>query len=71
MTTINLNEYLANLTDARLNQIWEDLVDADIKDIKLNPKKEIGYISKDFVYNEMEKRGLIQYDEEGLPLLDY
>ncbi len=62
--TINLNDYLANLSDNKLSKIYEDLVEADMQDIKLDCKNEIGYFSKDFVFNEMESRGLIIWSDE-------
>jgi len=64
MATIDLNKYLANLSDDKLSKIYEDLVEADMQDIKLDCRNEIGYFSKDFVHNEMESRGLIIYSEE-------
>jgi len=62
--TINLNDYLANLSDDKLSKIYEDLVEADMQDIKLNFKEEIGYFSKDFVFNELDARGLAVYSDE-------
>ena len=35
-----------------------------MQDIKLDCKNEIGYFSKDFVFNEMESRGLIIWSDE-------
>ena len=64
MATIDLNKYLANLSDDNLSKIYEDLVEADMQDIKLDCRNEIGYFSKDFVYNEMDLRELIIYSEE-------
>ena len=64
MATIDLNKYLVNLSNDRLAEIHEDLVEADMQDIKLDCRNEIGYFSKDFVYNEMEARGLITYSDE-------
>ena len=62
-TIINLNDYLANLSDDRLNEIYEKMVNMDAEAL-LNTKEEIAYISLDFVFNELEKRGLATYSEE-------
>ena len=63
MNIINLNDYLANLSDARLNEIYEHMVNRDASAL-LNTKDEIAYISLDFVFNELDKRGLAVYSEE-------
>ena len=63
MNIINLNDYLANLSDARLNEIYEHMVNRDAS-VLLNTKDEIAYISLDFVFNELDKRGLAVYSEE-------
>jgi len=63
MNIINLNDYLANLSDARLNEIYEHMVNRDASAL-LNTKDEIAYISLDFVFNELEKRGLAVYSDE-------
>ena len=62
MNIINLNDYLANLSDARLNEIYEHMVNWGCSG--LNTKDEIAYISLDFVFNELDKRGLAVYSEE-------
>jgi hypothetical protein len=63
MNIINLNDYLANLSDARLNEIYEHMVNRDASAL-LNTKDEIAYISLDFVFNELDKRGLAVYSDE-------
>ena len=40
MATIDLNKYLANLSDDKLSKIYEDLVEADMQDIKLDCRNE-------------------------------
>ena len=63
MKIINLNDYLANLSDARLNEIYETMVNRDASTL-LNTKDEIAYISLDFVFDELDKRGLAIYSDE-------
>ena len=61
--TINLNNYLASLSDEALNEIYETMINSDsIR--KLNIREEIAYISLDFVFNELDKRGLAVYSDE-------
>ena len=62
MNIINLNDYLANLSDAKLNEIYENMVNWGCSG--MNTKDEIGYISLDFVFDELDKRGLAIYSDE-------
>jgi len=62
--TINLNNYLANLSDEALNEIYETMINSD-STRKLNIREEIAYISLDFVFNELDKRGLAVYSDEA------
>lgn len=59
--TINLNDYLANLSNDKLSQIYETMINANSP---LNIKEEIAYISLDLVFNELDKRGLAVYSDE-------
>ena len=61
--TINLNNYLATLSDDRLNEIYETMTNSD-DPRKLNIREEIAYLSLDFVFNELDKRGLAVYSDE-------
>ena len=61
--TINLNNYLASLSDDALNEIYETMINSD-STRKLNIREEIAYISLDFVFNELDKRGLAVYSDE-------
>lgn len=61
--TINLNNYLANMSDDALNEIYETMINSD-STRKLNIREEIAYISLDFVFNELDKRGLAVYSDE-------
>tara|TARA_R100001015_G_C4598856_1_gene153923 strand:+ start:724 stop:954 length:231 start_codon:yes stop_codon:yes gene_type:complete len=61
--TINLNDYLANLSDNKLNQIYQTMINAESPN-QLNIKEEIAYISLDLVFNELDKRGLAVYSDE-------
>lgn len=63
MKIINLNDYLANLSDDRLKEVYETMVNRDAEAL-LNTKDEIAYISLDFVFNELDKRGLAVYSDE-------
>ena len=62
MNIINLNDYLANLSDDRLKEIYENMVNWGCSG--MNTEDEIGYISLDFVFNELDKRGLAVYSDE-------
>ena len=61
--TINLNNYLANMSDDALNEIYETMINSD-STRKLNIREEIAYLSLDFVFNELDKRGLAVYSDE-------
>jgi hypothetical protein len=51
------------MSDDALNEIYETMINSD-STRKLNIREEIAYISLDFVFNELDKRGLAVYSDE-------
>ncbi len=51
------------MSDDALNEIYETMINSD-STRELNIREEIAYLSLDFVFNELDKRGLAVYSDE-------